>query len=608
MPLIPPPASLADEVFLRHTPAEVILALVGAGHLTLDDAWGPPTPGARIEFTHPAGTQAPRLLLWARHAVHGRTIGLPDDATWAQLGANPTGPLPLGEARHRLIAWAFSDPRAWTTPASAIVHAIEQTPLEWALEMNEEWALAAALRQPNAPGLPADVWAAAVVRAVNPGHLPTLVALTQAPAFPLADVWAQETVVHGLATAHPSPKGQGMPLLHLAKDPAVLDHLLACGLDPLAADDQGRSADERWRAQFDRRSFEGQRQAPLLERLDAALAALPPESTTRQRRRQERHRFVHLDAAAFKEWLATQPRDLALAEPAQWPSEALVATDGTPSELARRAAALFQHLTPEALDRVGADGVRERDALWWAVASGFIQEPFGPLKKAWRDVTAPDAWLDLLAAGPALVQRARSQPFGQTIAVTAAAMAEKALRALSNTPAAIDTNLDRMTPTSPERWDAPGPDGGPSPLEWVLRTAGASTLPSGLQSWAPLLADWARAHPRTQAGQPRDHLLESCLRLAWSALVAMPDSQLSTAAFTHVLRDGKVSPLGMGSGLHLLAAAHALVHAGARPSDGVIYVFANVDKLKAIGAILQEQRLAATFEVPAPRPASRPRM
>lgn len=618
-----PAFPLADAVFLHRNDAVAVLALVQAGQLTLNDAWAPSTPGAPASDVFRAFPDTPRFLLWAQaQGPSAAAQPSPDDASWARARQ----PSPEGEslrlgARNRLLAWAFSDPRAWTAPGGEWAGQVYDTPLDWATQSGNAWALDAALRQPGRPRLPNAWWANALVQATWESHLSILEVLARHSPVPLNDVRAAfGPSLRRLPTVAACAPGTGVPLLHLASQSGIAQYLLDAGVDLLATDDRGQMADQHWRGRGqpgspDTRQPDGARLNGLLQAFGAAQGRLTPEQALPLQRRQEIHRFVTMTFPEFQAWLIQQPRDLRLGPDAHLPSVVLPALKGsllTASEMAKRAALLMAHLGPETLDAEGFGDVRERDALWWAVAGGGLKGPVGQLRKAWKDSLRPDAWVDLLPAAARLMARKRGAGF---LAETAACLATRGLNAAMGATLEERACLTEMTPTTPGRWDRHDA-GGPSLIEQALAIAAMHAGPVDELATLVFVAErWAMEHPRDKHGQPRHGLLDTCLRLTSTQIT---DAQLGKMAPNRLLRaweegawkstdpsDGDVRPLVWA------AAAHHLHKAGARLDAGTVDVLAAraPASFQPFAARVREAFLAQELAPStAPSPSPRPRM
>ncbi len=632
--IAPLKGSLPDEILLRKSSAALVLAMARTGMITIDDMWEPADPRSAGDFTREWGVPTPRGLLWAwrNHSEGPAKETVPSAKLWDALAQeDPDAPSAILADHDRLMAWMFSDPRVWTTgPLRPFIHVAYASPLDWALGNGVTWALDAALRQPNRPSIEKAWWEAALVDCVMRDTRDMLETLMAHSPVRLADirVAVSGNLNQGTGTAEASSNGQGYPLLHLVSDPRTAQILIEGGVDVLAVDAHGRTADEHWKVRGsngseDNRYFEKRMRDDCLVVFERAIKQLPSEGTVRIRQRQDLHTFTTVDAATFEAWLAQQPTDLTLGEQRWLPNQALANTTATAAELAKRAGWLFRHQSSQALDRVGDDGIKEREALWWAVAAGGIKVPFPHLKKAWKDVLEPDAWLDLLDTGEALL--ARNRPGGSIplppVGLTEAALGlfTKAVAAVTDTRLIADPNLDQMTPTSPNSWENIRTRG-LTPLDQCMRMAAEGlrtdrSVPLSHYSGALFaLEEWLREHPMDERAQPRHLMLENCLTLFAHGTRVGQLNVIDARETDQAMGEGAfLSMHSNATSLALLACSHHLMAAGAQVSELALHALETSDSGRhpvgqSVIAALRQHRMEQRLSEPAERPSRRPRM
>lgn len=625
---------LPDEILLRKSSAAVVLAMARAGVITLDTLWELADPRQAGDFTREWGVPTPRGLLWAWRNGHEGPAKerVPTPELWNGVAQeDPNTPSAILTDRHRLLAWMFSDPRVWTTGAvKRFIHISYPSPLDWALAEHETWALDAALRQPNRPDPGKAWWEAALIDCVMGNWFDTF--QTLAAHSPVALGSIRVRIQGSLKNAGHTgnvvvSEGAGYPLLHLVTDPRMAVALIEAGVDLLATDAHGNTADEQWKRRGkdsdDDRHAEQRLVNDCLAVFERAVKELPLEATVAIRQRQDLHAFKTLETPSLEAWLAPQPSTLTLGEQHLLPNQALFDTRGTASELAKRAALLFRHQSREALDRVGDDGIKEREALWWAVASGGIKVPFPHLKKAWKEILEPDAWLDLLDTGEALL--ARNRPGGSIplppVGLTEAALGlfTKAVATVTDSKLTADPNLDQMTPTSPEAWERVRVRG-LTPLDQCMRMAAEGLRTEGAVSLSHYcgaiyaLEEWLRDHPLDSHGQPRHLMLENCLTLFAHCTKTGQFNVIDRRETDQALGEGQFSTShGNATSLALLAISHHLLASGAQVSALALHALESSNSGthpvgQSVIAALRQHRMDQRLTDTADRPSRRPRM
>lgn len=590
----PPREALADSLWLNDTPGHVLVNLLRHGVLTLDDAWEVVDPkqvgGNRKGWKVPT----PRFLFWKFHSRASspqRSEG-PTEQGWANaLDPDKAEDQTISD-ENRLLAWAFSHPKAWEKgPWSSQINTHWHNAVEWALNEGKSWAVDAALRQPKARDhVNAEWFERHLVDAVRKDNTDLARVLLDHGNIDVDNIWVSvsgyvnaptvevnrkntinidrvRALVSGQAhdLAIEIKRGSGTPLLHLASTPSMTRLLLDTGLDPMAQDEAGRTADEHWRARANKGvpygAFLDQNTAKEMIGIFVDHVARNEIDVFSLTQRQGLDAFNSKEFSEFEQWVKAQGPDFTVGEELLLPSEVVEMGEDSARGLANRAALLLERMDEPALARKAEDGLEEREALWWMVWAGGLKKHAKVLEKH----AGSNGWDHRLGALCTLMDR--SEYFAKILWPPLSLFAIRALEVF---------NGKQPAPGEPGKEDLMEcTEDGPTALDELMRALSkripANNLNLNDPQYQPTmralfrLARHAIDHPTDSQGRPRQHLLDATL-LLFARIpngTAMRDAQ---GVFDGVaVQSSEYMPLPA-----LIDGARYLADAGAAPSASVI--------------------------------------